>query len=101
MLWKEDDKRPSANQILGMEFVQKYLNDLVKSKGTALKDVRLLNKQITAERKPMPTAPKIQHEEDKHLTPKEKLRLKKLEESKNRENELNKEAKKAFEVMEK
>jgi hypothetical protein len=101
MLWKQDDKRPTTSQILNMEFVQKYLNELVKTKGTALKNVRLLDREATATASMLKKI-KLNQEElkEKVLTPKEKANLRKQEDVKKREKDLAKGAKNAFEVLE-
>lgn len=84
-----------------MEFVQKYLNELVKTKGTALKNVRLLDKEATATAS-MLKKTKLGQEEvkAKALTPKERATLRKQEDVKKREKEVAKGAKNAFEILE-
>ena len=98
MLWKGDDKRPTTSQILNMEFVQKYLNELVKTKGTALK---MLDIEATATASMLKMQNFGKEEvKTKQLTPKEKANLRKQEEAKKREKDLAKGTKNAFEVLE-
>lgn len=103
MLWKEDHMRPSCNEIINMDILQKYLKELVITKGTALKNIRSLDAEATATAQLL-QGNKILPEEVKKkpsLTPKQMIAQRKQESAKNRENELAKAANQAFVAIEK
>lgn len=103
-LLKEDKDRPTTANILDMPFVEKYMAEFIKSKGTALTHIRAFEKQATATAQlslPAGHPAKGAAEETKAraLTAKQKLQLKKEEETRKKIDEMKIAAKGAYQQM--
>lgn len=85
MLLKDADKRPTTSEILGFDFVMKYVAAVLKTNGSDFKDGRTFERQATAtvhmQIASKSTGFKKEPEEKKILTAKEKMLLKKEEET--------------------
>ena len=101
-LLKDDEARPTTSNILDMGFVEKYMKDFIQTKVTALKKTRPFDRQATAtahiQQASMPVK-KVEAEETKKLTAKEKLMLRKEEEARKKFDEMTIAAKGAYQQM--